>query len=166
MRDQRLGQVVLFAGLTLVGAGFAISALGYGVMLPESRIGPGFLPLAAGGLLAVLAALLLVEQLRRPGQTDTGQTDTEQGTDDFGRSPAQRKWILRRVIVLLPVALLVVPVVGMVTAFGLLVLVISTWLERRRVLPALALSAISAAGMYVIFAVVLRVPLPTGVFGF
>ncbi|MCI2417198.1 tripartite tricarboxylate transporter TctB family protein [Saccharopolyspora sp. K220] len=161
MTDQRLGQVVLFSGLTLVGAGFAVSALGYGVLLPESRIGPGFLPLVAGGLLAVLSALLLVEQLRRPGQAEA-----ERGTDDFGRSPAQRMWILRRVFALLPAALLVVPVVGMVTAFGLLVLVISTWLERRRVLPALALSAVSAAAMHVIFAVVLRVPLPTGVFGF
>lgn len=161
MSGQRLSQVVLFSGLTLVGAGFAVSAVGYGVLLPESRIGPGFLPLAAGGLLAVLSALLLVQQLRTPGQDEP-----EPGTDDFGRTPAQRMWILRRVFALLPAALLVVPVVGMVAAFGLLVLVISTWLERRRGLPAAALSVVSAAAMYVIFAVVLRVPLPTGVFGF
>ncbi|TDD33139.1 tripartite tricarboxylate transporter TctB family protein [Saccharopolyspora elongata] len=159
MSGQRSPQVAVFGGLALVGAGFAVSAVGYGVMLPESRIGPGFLPLVAGGLLAVFSVLLLVEQLRRPAAP-------EGGTDDFGRTPAQRMWILRRVFALLPAALLAVPLVGMVTAFGLLVLVISTWLERRKVLPALALSAVSAAAMHVIFAVVLRVPLPTGLFGF
>ncbi|MEU6262550.1 tripartite tricarboxylate transporter TctB family protein [Saccharopolyspora shandongensis] len=161
MSGQRSPQVALFGGLALVGAVFAVSAVGYGVMLPESRIGPGFLPLVAGGLLAVFSVLLLVEQLRRPAPAAP-----EGGTDDFGRTPAQRMWILRRVFALLPATLLVVPLLGMVTAFGLLVLVISTWLERRRVLPALALSAVSAAAMHVIFAVVLRVPLPAGVFGF
>ncbi|MDA3627617.1 tripartite tricarboxylate transporter TctB family protein [Saccharopolyspora sp. WRP15-2] len=155
------GQVVLFSGLALLGAGFAVSAFGYGVLLPESRIGPGFLPLVAGGLLAVLSVLLLVEQLRRPQPSSAVR-----GVDDFGRTPQQRVWILRRVFVLLPVAVALVPVLGMVCALGVLVLVISTWLERRRLLPAVLLSASSAAAMYVVFAVVLQVPLPTGVFGF
>ncbi|MER5392972.1 tripartite tricarboxylate transporter TctB family protein [Saccharopolyspora sp. NPDC002686] len=155
------GQVVLFSGLALLGAGFALSAFGYGVLLPESRIGPGFLPLVAGGLLAVLSVLLLVEQLRRPQPSSAVR-----GVDDFGRTPQQRVWILRRVFVLLPVAVALVPVLGMVCALGVLVLVISTWLERRRLLPAVLLSASSAAAMYVVFAVVLQVPLPTGVFGF
>ncbi|GAA0529975.1 hypothetical protein GCM10011581_29530 [Saccharopolyspora subtropica] len=155
------GQVVVFAGLTLVGAGFAVSALGYRVLLPESRIGPGFLPLVAGSLLAVFSVLLLVQQLRHPAEAPA-----DGGVDDSGRTPAQRARILRRVFVLLPAALLVVPVVGMVTAFGLLVLVISVWLEGRRPVAAVAISLVAAAAMHVIFVVVLRVPLPTGVFGF
>ncbi|WP_246154667.1 tripartite tricarboxylate transporter TctB family protein [Saccharopolyspora hirsuta] len=160
MSGQR-GQVVLFSGLALLGAGFAVSSFGYGVLLPESRIGPGFLPLVAGGLLAVFSALLLAEQLRAPHPAPP-----QPGVDDFGRTPRQRVWILRRVFVLLPVAVALVPLLGMAVAFGLLVLVISTWLEGHRPLPAVALSACSAAAMYGVFAVVLQVPLPTGVFGF
>jgi hypothetical protein len=68
--------------------------------------------------------------------------------------------------VLLPVAVALVPLLGMVVAFGLLVLVISTWLEHRRLLPALLLSATASVTMHVVFAVVLQVPLPSGVFGF
>ncbi|MGW1679879.1 tripartite tricarboxylate transporter TctB family protein [Saccharopolyspora sp. NPDC002376] len=158
---QQRGQVVLFSGLALLGAGFAVTAFGYGVLLPESRIGPGFLPLVAGGLLAVFSVLLLIEQLRRPQPASAVR-----GVDDFGRTPGQRVWILRRVFVLLPVSVALVPVLGMVCALGVLVLVISTWLEGRRLLPALLLSASSAVAMYVVFAVVLQVPLPTGVFGF
>lgn len=160
MSGQR-AQVVLFASLALIGGGFAVTAPAYGVLLAESRIGPGFLPLVAGLGLALFSVLLLAEQLRAPAPEGP-----QPGTDDFGRSPQQRMRILRRVFVLLPVAVALVPLVGMVVAFGLLVLVISTWLEGRRPLPALALSAGSAAVIHGVFSVVLQVPLPTGVFGF
>lgn len=156
------GQVWLLAGLIVLGAGFALSAPVYGIFGEQGRIGPGFVPLAAGGLLAVLAGVLLHRQLRHPAVTG----EPEAGADDFGRTPGQRAWILRRVFVLVPVTVLAVPVVGMVCAFGALVLVISTWLEGRRLLPAVAFSVAVAGGVWVIFAVVLAVPLPTGVFGF
>ncbi|MEV4730455.1 tripartite tricarboxylate transporter TctB family protein [Saccharopolyspora sp. NPDC049426] len=159
------GQVWWAAGLVVLGAGFALSAPVYGVFGDEGRIGPGFVPMVAGGLLAVLAAVLLRRQLSQPVTADeSGETGS--GTDDFGRTAGQRAWILRRVFVLLPVTVLAVPVVGMVCAFGGLVLVISTWLEGRRLLPAVAFSVAAAGGVWVIFAVLLAVPLPTGIFGF
>ncbi|WP_246536609.1 tripartite tricarboxylate transporter TctB family protein [Saccharopolyspora endophytica] len=155
-------QVWMLIGLVVLGAGFAFSAPVYGVVGEQARIGPGFVPMVAGGLLAVLAAVLLRRQLSQP--VPAGETGS--GTDDFGRTAGQRAWILRRVFVLLPVTVLAVPVVGMVCAFGGLVLVISTWLEGRRVLPAAAFSVAVAGGVWVVFAVGLAVPLPTGIFGF
>ena len=153
-------RIVLFGGLTLAGAGFAVSAVGYGVMLPESRVGPGFLPLVAGCLLAVLSALLLREQLLRPEAVE------EPGTDDFGRGPRERVLILRRVFGLLLAALLLMPVLGMVLAFALLVLAVSVWLEGRSWPQALLMSAVCAVALYGVFAVLLGVPLPVGVLGF
>lgn len=155
-------QVWALIGLVVLGAGFALSAPVYGVFVEQGRIGPGFVPMVAGGLLAVLAAVLLRRQFSQP--VSAGESGS--GTDDLGRTAAQRSWILRRVFVLLPVTVLAVPVVGMVCAFGGLVLVISTWLEGRRLLPAVAFSLAVAGGVWVIFAVLLAVPLPTGIFGF
>jgi putative tricarboxylic transport membrane protein len=155
-------QVWMLIGLVVLGAGFAFSAPVYGVFGEQGRVGPGFVPMVAGGLLAVLAAVLLRRQLSQP----VSAGEAESGTDDFGRTAGQRAWMLRRVFVLLPVTVLAVPVVGMVCAFGGLVLVISTWLEGRRVLPAVAFSVAVAGGVWVVFAVLLAVPLPTGIFGF
>ncbi|TWF95894.1 tripartite tricarboxylate transporter TctB family protein [Saccharopolyspora dendranthemae] len=155
-------QVWTWIGLVVLGAGVAISAPVYGVFGEQGRIGPGFVPLAAGGVLALLSGVLLHRQLRDPAPDDGG----ESGTDDFGRTARQRSWILRRVFVLLPVTVLAVPLLGMVVAFGALVLVISTWLEGRRPLPSVGFAVSAAGGMWLIFAVVLSVPLPTGIFGF
>ncbi|RRO20513.1 tripartite tricarboxylate transporter TctB family protein [Saccharopolyspora rhizosphaerae] len=163
-------QVWLMAGLVLLGAGFAVSAPVYGVFGEQGRIGPGFVPLTTGGLLAVLAAVLLHQQLRtrlpEPSDEPRAGGESQAGVDDFGRTPQQRAWILRRVFVLLPVTVAAVPVVGLVCAFGALVLVISTWLEGRSLLPAVGFSVAAAGVVQVIFAVVLAVPLPTGIFGF
>ncbi len=152
----------LAAGLVVLGAGVALSAPVYGVFGDEGRIGPGFVPMVAGGLLALLAAVMLRRQLSQPGASG----EAGSGTDDVGRTASQRAWILRRVFVLVPVTVLAVPVVGMVCAFGGLVLVISTWLEGRRLVPAVAFSVAVAGGVWVVFAVLLAVPLPTGIFGF
>ena len=158
----RRAQVWTWIGVGVLGAGVALSAPVYGVFGEQGRIGPGFVPLVAGGVLAVLAGVLLHRQLRDPAPAGGG----EAGTDDFGRTAAERSWILRRVFVLLPVTVLAVPVLGMVVAFGALVLVISTWLEGRRPVPSAVFAVSAAAAVWLIFAVVLSVPLPTGIFGF
>ncbi|GAB3689518.1 tripartite tricarboxylate transporter TctB family protein [Saccharopolyspora tripterygii] len=155
-------QVWTWIGLVVLGAGVAISAPVYGVFGEQGRIGPGFVPLAAGGVLALLAAVLLHRQLTGPAVA----RDDEAGADDFGRTARERSWILRRVFVLLPVTVLAVPLLGMVVAFGALVLVISTWLEGRRPVPSLVFAVAAAGAVWLIFAVVLSVPLPTGIFGF
>jgi hypothetical protein len=66
---------------------------------------------------------------------------------------------------LLPAAVLAVPLAGMVVSFSALVLVISVWLEGRRLVASLGLSAVAGAVIYTVFAVGLQVPLPTGAFG-
>ncbi|MFC7340353.1 tripartite tricarboxylate transporter TctB family protein [Saccharopolyspora griseoalba] len=159
-------QVVCFAVLTVLGLAFAATAPGYGVLAEQGRIGPGFLPLVGGLALAGFSAALLVAQLRdRPPADDDGAADDGAGVDDFGRSRAQRARILRRVLVLLPAAVLAVPLLGMVVSFAALVLVISVWLEGRRLAESLLLSAAAGAAIHAVFAVALQVPLPTGLLG-
>ncbi|QUH02827.1 tripartite tricarboxylate transporter TctB family protein [Saccharopolyspora erythraea] len=160
MNPARRQEIVLYGGLVVLGVAVAVGAVGYGVLLPRGRVGPGFLPLAAGGLLAVLSALLLRQRLRA-----APPPQEPEGTDQQGRDARQRRRILRRVFALLLGAVLLMPVLGMVVSFGLLVLVISTWLEGRRWPQALAMSAGCAVATHVVFAVLLRVPLPTGLLG-
>ncbi|WP_406690974.1 tripartite tricarboxylate transporter TctB family protein [Saccharopolyspora sp. ID03-671] len=148
----------LWTSLVVLGAAVAVSAPVYGVFGEQGRIGPGFMPLAAGLVLAVLSAA----QLRHP----VAEAEPEQaGVDDAGRTPARRAWILRRVLVLLVAAVALVPVVGLVWAFAGLVLLISTWLEGRNLLSSLVFSAAAGAVVWVIFGVLLAVPLPTGLIG-
>jgi putative tricarboxylic transport membrane protein len=65
----------------------------------------------------------------------------------------------------LPVAVLLVPLVGFLGALGLLVLFVSVVVERRPPLVAVAVTAVAVAAGYGIFAEFLDVPLPTGAVG-
>ncbi|WP_433873558.1 tripartite tricarboxylate transporter TctB family protein [Saccharopolyspora sp. CA-218241] len=163
-RRRSTGPLVLFSGLALLGGAFATTAVPYGVLVDDNRIGPGFLPLVAGSLLAVFSLLLLARELRTPTAPEPDPPGEDR--DDAGRSATERRRILRRVFGLLLLTLLAVPYLGMVLSFGLLVLAISTWLERRRLPQALLMSAATATAMHLLFAVLLDIPLPTGVLGF
>ncbi|SFS80649.1 tripartite tricarboxylate transporter TctB family protein [Saccharopolyspora flava] len=149
----------LWTLLVVLGAAAAVSAPVYGVFGEQGRIGPGFMPLAAGLVLAVLSAAQL---LGRPVAEAAPQAED---VDEAGRTPARRAWILRRVLVLLVAALALVPVIGLVPALTGLVWVISAWLEGRNPWSSLVFAVAAGAAVWVIFRVLLAVPLPTGLFG-
>jgi hypothetical protein len=69
------------------------------------------------------------------------------------------------VLLAMPVAVLLVPLLGFLVAFGLLVLFVCAVVERRPPLVALLVTALAVACGYGVFAVFLDVPLPTGVAG-
>lgn len=157
------GEVVVYAVLTVVGVAVAVMAFGYGILVQGNRIGPGFLPLAGGALLAVLGAVLTVKSMRHPSAA-AAKADGED-VDVLGRTRQQRMRILWKVFGLLTATVVLVLVVGFIIAFGLLVLVVSLWVERRRLLPSLVVSAAACAFVYVIFVWFMQIPLPTGLFG-
>jgi putative tricarboxylic transport membrane protein len=174
------GQAVAFGVLAVVGAAVFASSFGYGLLGEEGRVGPGLLPMVTGLLLLLLSAGQLLARLRRlraaesgPGTEESGTEEAstdesgtdEAGTDVFGRTGAQRVRQLGMVVLAMPVAVLLVPLLGFLAAFGLLVLFVCAVVEQRPPLVALLVTALAVACGYGVFAVFLDVPLPTGLAG-
>ncbi|MGH2817319.1 MAG: tripartite tricarboxylate transporter TctB family protein [Actinomycetota bacterium] len=121
----------------------------------EGVPGPGFFPSVLAIALAVTGGLLVVTRLRR-----------QEGTfGDFtlpSRMHAQRS--LGLWIAILAAALLV-NVVGFLVAMVFLVAVTLIGIERRHGLAAIATIVLAPALAYLLFAQLLQVPLPSGLFG-
>jgi putative tricarboxylic transport membrane protein len=159
----RMGEVAVFGVLTLLGVGVAWASLDYGLTLENGQVGPGLMPAVSGVLLAALGVALLV-RTRGAGPTEAA-TEEDDEVDIHGRTRPARIRQLWIVFALLLATIVAVNVLGFLVAFGGFVLVVSTWVERRRVLSSLALTATACAVIYAVFVVFLRVPLPPGVLG-
>lgn len=194
MRGTPLPEVVAYGLLTALGLLVFVSAFGYGIFDEDGRVEPGLLPMAAGGLLALLSTIELVARLRTHSATPHSSPLTRLGTappstapaeavagptgvfppgevrdeddiDVLGRTPQQRVRNLWTVFTAVAVTvLLVVPVLGFLAAFGLLVFLIATVVEGRRLLPSAIIAAVAITAVYGIFVGFLSVPLPQGVF--
>jgi hypothetical protein len=57
-------QAVAYGLLTALGLGAFVMAVDYGLFLDESRVGPGLVPAAVGGLIALIAGWELIATLR------------------------------------------------------------------------------------------------------
>lgn len=161
----RIARVAASGVLVVVGAVAALIGSGYGFTTDNGQIGAGFMPVVLGVVMAVLAVVDVVATLRRPPDADAGAGTEESDIDVLGRSQRQRNGMLALVVGLLFLALLLVPVTGLLIALGLLVVAIATIVERRHILAALLVGAIAIAVVHVVFAVLLKVPMPTGLIG-
>lgn len=165
--------------LALIGIGAVIGGIGYGVIEEDGLIGPGFLPTMAGGLVAIFAIGDVVGRLRaKPSMSEAElilgaeadavleeEVAAESDIDIFGRTQKQRTRMLVAVLAILIATLLLVPLLGFIVSFGLMLLSIAIFVEKRKWLPALAVTAAALAVTYLIFVVLLRVPLPQGLIG-
>ncbi|AZH77991.1 MULTISPECIES: tripartite tricarboxylate transporter TctB family protein [Microbacterium] len=161
----RIARVAASGVLVVVGAVAALIGSGYGFTTDNGQIGAGFMPVVLGVVMAVLAVVDVVATLRRPPDADAGAGTEQSDIDVLGRSQRQRNGMLALVVGLLFLALLLVPVTGLLIALGLLVVAIATIVERRHILAALLVGAIAIAVVHVVFAVLLKVPMPTGLIG-
>jgi hypothetical protein len=148
-------QAVAFGVLAALGAAVFGSSFGYGLFGEEGRVGPGLLPMVTGLLLFLLSAGQLATRLRRAAPTPAEPDGTE----------ARRSRQLWTVVAALPVAVLLVPLLGFLPALGLMVLFVSAVVERRPPLVALLVAAVAVAAGYGVFSEFLNVPLPTGAVG-
>jgi hypothetical protein len=158
------GQAIAFGVLAALGAAVFGTSFGFGILLDGGRVGPGLLPMVLGLLLLLLAGVQLLVRLRRL-RAGGEAAPAGGGTDVFGRTDAQRVRQLWQVVIALPVTVLLVPLLGFLPAFGLLVLFVSAVVERRPPLVALLVAAIAVAAGYGVFEEFLDVPLPTGLLG-
>ena len=161
-RILRTGEIACFAVLFLVGLYAVVMGLGYGVTNDEGLVGGGMVPTGAGLVLTVLGGYLLVMALR----ADEGpRVERDETPDIHGRTETERVHHLWQVFGLLLVTILLIELLGFITAFAAFLLVTATIIERRPFLPSLLLVVIGAATVYVLFVQLLRVPLPTGPLG-
>jgi hypothetical protein len=183
-------EAVAYGFLTAIGGYAFITSFDYPAFNEGNRIGPGFLPAVYGGLIALISAVMLVLTLTghrarhdhglaevagsvapgtfdEPRSAEAAEADDESAddVDIFGRTAAQRMRQLQMVTVALVVALLLVPLAGLLGALALFCLFASIVVERRPWLSSLLITGASVAVIYLVFAVLLEVPLPTGVLG-
>ena len=164
--------------IAVIGIAAVIGGFGYG-FIEDGRIAAGFLPVLVGGAMALFALLDVVGSLRTSEKESTlletaqleavdtlePASEHESDLDIYGRSSKQRDRMLLMVIGIMLATVLLVPVLGFLVAFGLMLIVIAVVVERRRLLPSILVSAIALAAAYGIFVLFLRVPLPTGILG-
>jgi putative tricarboxylic transport membrane protein len=158
--------------LSAVGVAAMVAGHRYGVLGEDGRVGPGFMPMLAGGLMAAFGVLDLALQRwsRSSGEPDLVDADGSQAlegadVDLRGRTLRQRRRLLTVVFALLLGTILLVQVVGFLLAFGLLIFVCSFGLEKHRLLPSLLVSAVAVTATYGVFVIFLHVPLPAGSLG-
>jgi putative tricarboxylic transport membrane protein len=164
--------------IALIGIAAVIGGFGYG-FIEDGRIAAGFLPVLVGGAMALFALLDVVGSVRSREKEstllETAQVEAIEtlepasapasDLDIYGRTAKQRDRMLLMVIGIILATVLLVPVLGFLVAFALMLIVIAVVVERRRLLPSVLVSTVALAAAYGIFVLFLRVPLPTGILG-
>ena len=149
-------KVDLVAGVIFIACGVFVLTESLPLNFYDEGVpGPGFFPSLLAIALAVTGGLLLFTRLRRP----------EAALGEFAlpsRTQGQRSLGLWIAIL---VAVLAVGVAGFLVAMVLLVAVLMLGIERRRSPSAIATIVLTPLLAYLLFAQLLQVPLPTGLFG-
>jgi len=167
----------------IIALGIAAAAVGasYGVLGDDGRIGPGFLPTITGASMAIFALSNVLTSGKKQGTTlesvveqripgiDHGEVFQEGASDGdldiYGRTQRQRDKMLWIVMGIVLATVLLVPLLGFMLAFAAMLVVVAVVVERRKILPSLAVTAVTLAATYAIFVMFLRVPLPRGILG-
>jgi hypothetical protein len=185
----KVAGIAFTAVLAALGLAAVIGGLGYGAFGEKGLIGPGFLPVLAGGLVALFAVIDVVGRLRSRAEHDTAAAivsdavapvelepvepeaiqletaEADRDVDIYGRSQKQRTRMLVAVIGILIATLVLVNVVGFIIAFALMLLACAVVVERQKLLPSIIVTVVALSAAYLIFGVMLRVPLPQGLLG-
>lgn len=151
------------AGLLMVlGAAFAVgAALNFPLFGEGGRIGSGFMPFAAGVMLVVFGAMVGGEALRRRRPEGAGGLGDEPGGSYDEGSP----YTVAVVFGLTLAAVLLIPVLGFLVSFGLLVFALVAFVEERGLLFGAGMGLGAAFLTWFVFVFFLRIPLPGGLLG-
>src|SRR5262245_962236 len=144
-------------------AGLFLAALGTLILLPalswdyisDTGPGPGFLPVWLGIVIIGLSSLLIFATLRKRSASNIASRES-------ANKPARAfmSWFA------IMVGAAFLTTLGFYVTFALLTAFLVLAMEKRSVLVAVAVAAGSAVGFYLIFSLALRIPLPSGPWGF
>lgn len=163
-----LGPWVMRGCLLLMGMGVSVGGLHYGITLENGHVGPGLMPFAAG-MMMVVAGLWETgsawRSYRRESQGDEVNDTHVDETDSFGRDGRERRWAVVKVFGILLGATVLAELIGLLLSLTVMMLVLLVWIERKRWWVGLAGGAAAFLFGYLIFGVLLDVPLATGLLG-
>lgn len=160
-RTARRAILIAYGVIALTGALFFALSFQYDFHRYEDQVGPGFLPRIAGGIVLLLGTALMVQEAR-VGSVLLGDS----GVDEEQSGGMSRTTVIKLLTVfgIIILAVLLVPVLGLIPPLVLLVAALTIFVERMPVLPSVAVTVGAAVVAYALFVLVLRVPIPMGVF--
>lgn len=183
-----VSDVIGTAILGIVGAVAAIMGLGYGLTVEGGQVGPGMLPFLTGAFIflasvAEIFRLFFARVGTSGGRIMSAVEDIEataaesidaasdavsadgEAVDTFGRTERQRNRAPFVIFLTFGIALALVPVLGLIIALSGAILFLLLVVEKQKWWVS-ALATIGAAVfVYIVFGLVLSVPLPTGMLG-
>ncbi|WP_432561886.1 tripartite tricarboxylate transporter TctB family protein [Kineococcus sp. SYSU DK003] len=158
------GQTVATIVTGLVGALFFVLSFAYDWRLEDGSVGPAVLPRTASALLVLVSVARLVLAARRPAAAAAEPAATAVEADDapvVEEVPhARRKLLLVCATVL--VTALAIPYLGLLVTLGVMTLFLAAYVERQPLLRSLAVAVGTLAVSYLVFVVLLQIPLPWG----
>lgn len=173
--------VIGTAIIGVVGGVALVMGIGYGFLAEDGGVGPGFLPVLTGAFIVVAAAAEIARMFLTAPVTDSGalvdkaQQVEQQATaavstlggqrDEFGRTAEQRGRAVVKVFAVVLVAILLVPVIGLLLALGAMTFTITWWIERQSPIAAVLLAVGAVVFARLAFVGLLGVSTPTGVLG-
>lgn len=167
-RRARRAVMISYGVIVVVGAVFFALSFQYDFYRYEDQVGPGFLPRVVGAIVLLLGVALIVQEVRVGSvlEGDSGSDEHAGGEEGEQTSAMSVKSLVKLLTVfgLIIVAALLVPVLGLVPPLVLLVVALTIFVERMPIVPSLCISVGAAVIAYVLFVLVLQVPVPMGVF--
>lgn len=175
---ESLGEIVGGLLLTALGAVWAVTSIGYGLIGEGGRLAPGTVPFGAGVILAVCGIAIAVKGViaglapaSDPEADNDGEAEAVQSAPASPAGPGPQPPFARlrtlvgshpvlTVYALVAGGVLIMPVAGFAPAFALAIFSILWLVERQRVLLAAVVAIATAAFGFVLFEVVFNLPLP------
>jgi hypothetical protein len=157
----RIAGAAVSLGLVAVAVAAAIIGFGYGV-IDDGRIAGGFLPVVAATVV-IITGLFDIWGRLKVKEEKVDETRVE--LDIFGRNQKTRDRQLIVVIFMVLGGLLLIDVIGFLGAFAVLIIAISLFVEKKKPVTTILVTAGTILFTYLVFDVFLEVPLPLGIFG-
>lgn len=185
-----LADVVGTAILGVVGGVAAIMGFGYGLTVEGGQVGPGMLPFLTGTFIFVASSaeifrlffarvgtsggriMSAVEEIEanaaesidavaesRPDDSSSDDLDT------FGRTEKQRNRAPFYIFIAFGAALALIPVSGLIISLAAAILFLLLVVEKQKWWTSAATTIGAAVFVYIVFGLVLSVPMPTGMLG-
>ena len=121
------------------------------------------MPFFAGSMLVVCAAMIGVGALRRvpaSSEAESDVRDVPEGGEEAGSGRT-----VAFIFGLTFVAILLIPLLGFLISFGLLVVALVRFVEGESLLLATAVGVGAVVVAWVVFVFFLQIPVPAGIFG-
>lgn len=142
--------------LLVMSVYIVIMSYGYGYHDEEGLPAAGFVPLWTGAMIGLLSLIMLY-------------SNTIGNRPDSNKTKVFDKRFYKNLLVLLGssiVAMLLVPVIGMLAAIGLLTGYISWALGTKNMKMNIALMVLTPVAFWLVFSKLLEIQFPAGIFGF